>query len=355
MYSDIFSHALFALVPNRNLLHRQPQYLQGIIERRIHALVIRRRTKGEGMVDAKASESAANTQGHRQIHPLHTSSPLIMPKSATWNGITIEHHLQPPAECELCLPQYTICILLSECQTERRVDGGQLQRNHAGSGEVIIYPASSEHWIRWQQNAEFLLLFLDPALVTQTADELAARSTIELIESNKVTHDPLLQQIGLALKAEIDEGTAAFSSLYAESLASALSAHLLRRYTVWKPTMHDSMGHHAAPAVRQVIAYIHDNLDQQLTLAELSFIADMSTYHFARTFKQVTGVAPHQYVLNARVERAKSLLLRGNLSIADIARKVGFFDQSHFTRYFKRLIGVTPQTLLRQNSKNLPS
>lgn len=79
----------------------------------------------------------------------------------------------------------------------------------------------------------------------------------------------------------------------------------------------------------------------------------MSPYHFARTFKHVTGVAPHQYVLKVRLERAKSLLLRGNLSIAEVAHKVGFFDQSHFTRYFKRLVGVTPQILLRQNSKNL--
>ena len=117
--------------------------------------------------------------------------------------------------------------------------------------------------------------------------------------------------------------------------------------------MRDGIGHHAAPAMRQVIAYIHDNLDQQLTLAELSFIAAMSPYHFARTFKHVTGVAPHHYVLNARLERAKSLLLRGNLSIAEVAQKVGFFDQSHFTRYFKRIFGVTPQALLQQNSKIL--
>jgi len=305
------------------------------------------------MVDAKTSESATNTQGYRQIDPLHPSSPLAMPKSATWNGLTIEHHLQPPAECTLHLPQHTVCILLSDCQTERRIDGGQLQQNHAESGEIIVYPAASEKWVRWQQNAEFLLLFLDPALVTQTAEELAALGTIELIESEKERHDPLLLQIGLALKAEIGEGTAAFSSLYAESLASALAAHLLRRYTVWKPTMHESISHHAAPALRHVLAYIHNHLDQQLTLAELSFLAGMSTYHFARTFKHVTGVAPHHYILDARIERAKSLLRGGNVSIAEVAQKVGFFDQSHFTRYFKRLVGISPQTLLRQNSKNV--
>jgi AraC family transcriptional regulator len=117
--------------------------------------------------------------------------------------------------------------------------------------------------------------------------------------------------------------------------------------------MRESISHRAAPALQHVLAYIHGHLDQPLTLAELSFLTGMSTYHFARTFKQVTGVAPHHYVLNARIERAKSLLLRGNVSIAEVAQKVGFFDQSHFTRYFKRVVGITPQILLRQNSKNV--
>lgn len=159
----------------------------------------------------------------------------------------------------------------------------------------------------------------------------------------------------LALKAEIDAGMVAPSPLYAESLANTLAAHLLRRYTVWQPVPGEVVERHPASTLRQVTEYIHENLDQHLTLAELSLVAGMSPYHFARTFKQVTGVTPHQYVLNARVERAKGLLLQGKLTIAEIASQVGFFDQSHLTRYFKRLVGVTPQALLRQNSKNIPA
>src|SRR5690242_12792080 len=83
------SHASSHLLLLNRVLH-------DIIETRIHVLVIRRRKKGEGMVDAKASESAANTQGHRQIHPLHPTSLLAMPKIAAWNGLDIEYHLQPP-------------------------------------------------------------------------------------------------------------------------------------------------------------------------------------------------------------------------------------------------------------------
>jgi len=303
------------------------------------------------MVDANASKRAA--QGYRDIYPLHTASPLILPRSAAWNGINIEHHIQPPAECKLCLPQHTICILLRECRTEWRVDGGPHHHSHhVGSGDVIVYPAFAEHWVRWLNNADFLLLFLDPASLVQVADELAARNVIEIIASNKEKNDPLLQQIGLALKAEIDERLDPLSSLYTESLANTLSAHLLRHYSVWRPMFRAPANSHAR--LSQVVDYIHDNLDQHLTLAELSLLADMSSYHFARSFKQFTGVTPHQYVLNLRIERAKSLLLQGKLPLSAIASKVGFFDQSHFTRAFKRIVGLTPQALLRQNGKNLP-
>ncbi len=309
------------------------------------------------MVDTKASARPDKTQNQRQIYPLYPTLPIALPKVAAWNGLNLEYHFQPPAECELLSSQHMICLLLDDCETERRVDGGPLQRHHAESGEILVYPAFSEHWIRWQQEAEFLLLFLDPALIIQTADELAARHSIELIANQEATPDPLLRQIGLALKAEMDEGTVAFSSLYAESLATTISAHLLRRYSVWTPLLHESTDHHMTPALRSVFEYIHEHLDQQLTLAELSHLAGMSSSHFIRTFKEVTGIAPHQYILNARVESAKTLLLQDKLTIAEVASKVGFFDQSHFTRYFKRLTGITPQTLLRQNSqhsKNLP-
>ena len=290
---------------------------------------------------------------YRHTQALEERKPLVLPERATWNGISIEHHRQPPAECELCLPQHTFCILLNESMVERRVDGGRLHSDQAEPGEVILYPASLRHWIRWQEEAEFLLLFLDNPLIFQDGESIAGYDAIEVMEREKEFRDPLVLQIGLALKAELDEGMIASSALYAESLAAALSAHLLRRYNIQEYSARDITGNPSNALIQRVIDYIHDNLDQQLTLAELSFIANMSSYHFARIFKRATGMAPHQYVIYTRIERAKDLLLQGKFSIAEVAMRVGFFDQSHFTRYFKRIVGVTPQTLLRQNSKNL--
>lgn len=319
------------------------------LARRIHqesAAVLTSETMTNGACMQKKTE-------YRTMHALQETSPLLSPRSAIWNGIRIEHHRQPAAECELCLPQHTFCILLGECHTERRVESERIHSNSAEQGEVILYPASSRQWIRWQEEVEFLLLFLDASLVAQTRESMGGPNTIEIMANEKEFRDPLLQQIGLALKAELDEGMVSSSALYAESLATAVSAHILRRYTVQKSRDHEAIGHSAHVVIQRVIEYIHENLGQQVTLAELALVANMSPYHFARTFKQATGMAPHQYVLHTRIEHARDLLLQGKLSIAQVAARVGFFDQSHFTRYFKRIVGVTPHTLLHQNSKNI--
>ena len=304
--------------------------------------------------DMTKSQNNQEREGYRRTSPLQEQSSLILPRSASWNGIGIEHYQQPPAECELCMPQYTFCVLLNECHIERRVNNGHLHSNRAASGDVIIYPASSHHWVRWRRETEFLLLFLDVAFVTRMAKELATIDTIEVMEYEQEFRDPLVQQIGLALKAELDGESAVSSSLYAESLATALSAHLLRHHTVQQPVIREWSGNIPNTTLQRVLEYIHDNLDHTLTLAELASIADISSYHLAHIFKQTFGIAPHQYILRTRIERAKALLLQGQLSIAEIAIRVGFFDQSHFTRTFKRTVGMTPQALIQQNSKNIP-
>jgi AraC family transcriptional regulator len=91
------------------------------------------------------------------------------------------------------------------------------------------------------------------------------------------------------------------------------------------------------------VEYIEDHLDAGPTLEQMAAVARLSPYHFARQFKRTTGLPPHQYVILRRVERAKQLLQRGgDLSLAELAARAGFCDQSQFSHHFKRLVGVTP-------------
>jgi AraC family transcriptional regulator len=96
------------------------------------------------------------------------------------------------------------------------------------------------------------------------------------------------------------------------------------------------------PRLRRVTGFIQDNLNQQLTLPDLSAVVQMSPYHFARLFKQSTGVPPHRFVVEQRIARASALLREPQLSIGEVGRLVGFRTPSHFTAAFRRMTGITP-------------
>ena len=101
---------------------------------------------------------------------------------------------------------------------------------------------------------------------------------------------------------------------------------------------------HALPGcrLRRVTEYIQQNLDKDLTLAELAVVVRINRYHFARLFKDSTGVPPHRFVVRQRIARARAVLAMEELSIAQISRLVGFRTPSHFTAVFRRILGVTP-------------
>jgi AraC family transcriptional regulator len=94
--------------------------------------------------------------------------------------------------------------------------------------------------------------------------------------------------------------------------------------------------------LRRVLDYIAENLDQNITIAQLAKVACLSPFHFARMFRAATGVAPYRYVSQQRLERAKMMLADGRRSLSDIAFSCQFSSQTSFNRAFLRANGVTP-------------
>ncbi|KAM3093324.1 AraC family transcriptional regulator [Phormidesmis sp. 146-12] len=95
--------------------------------------------------------------------------------------------------------------------------------------------------------------------------------------------------------------------------------------------------------LQQVLDYIQTHLDRDLSLVELAETLNLSPTYFASAFKQAIDISPHQYVIQQRVEQAKSMLSKTDLAIVDIALQVGFSSQSHLTQQFKRITGMTPK------------
>lgn len=98
------------------------------------------------------------------------------------------------------------------------------------------------------------------------------------------------------------------------------------------------------PEIIDVRGYIHDNYPWDVSLKHLSSIAQMADYNLVKSFRNHFQLPPHQYLINLRIERARELITTTSLSLTEVACRVGFFDQSHFIRHFKKIVGVTPTT-----------
>jgi AraC family transcriptional regulator len=275
-------------------------------------------------------------------------SPLVQSQDIVSDILQVEHHHQPAqGTSECCLPNYLLSIHLGQpIQLQRTVDGRR-SNDCLTEGDIMISPPNLHRKLSWDVDAEFLLLRLEPKLFSSAVPESADTDLIQIAPQLKI-RDPLIQQIGLALKAELEiDGLS--HRLYAESLANALAVHLWHRYSTHKPGIRAYSGGLSSHKLQQAIDYIQAHLAEDMSLEAIATEVGMSRYYFCRLFKQSTGISPYQYLLKCRVERAKVLLLQGQQSITDIAIQVGFANQSQLGRHFKRFTGVTPKQLLQRS------
>ncbi|MCA1850743.1 MAG: AraC family transcriptional regulator, partial [Acidobacteria bacterium] len=209
-------------------------------------------------------------------------------------------------------------------------------------GGVCVIPSGQLYRARLEGDAEHLSIFLEPSLVLRAASESRVPGGIEVVEKC-APNDIVIRSVGMALLAELEsEGLS--GRLYAESLANVLAVHLLRHYTASGSGAQRFTGGLSGQRLRQVLAFIADNYENDLSLTELAHVAGMSTFHFAREFKRTTGTTPHQYLIKFRIERAKALLAESEIPLVEVGFRSGFSHQSHFTRLFRRLTGTTPHS-----------
>ena len=133
-----------------------------------------------------------------------------------------------------------------------------------------------------------------------------------------------------------------------EVLANLLAVHLIRHVVAPGRPLRGRDGALPRGRLRAVVEYVEEHLDAGPSLEQMSAVARLSAYHFARQFQAATGLPPHQYVIARRVERANQLLQAGtDLSLTEIAACAGFSDQTQFSHHFKRVGGVTPRQFRR--------
>jgi AraC family transcriptional regulator len=262
-----------------------------------------------------------------------------------WSSMSAEFRLHQSGRADAFVQPVTeISMVFGGEGLVRRRDSGETHTTHAGPGVIWLCTAGQQiDWLEMEQGAlEILHLYLRPDALLEYATERGFQGTAT--QSLRYTvNDPLLEQIGRAILAEMQEETAA-GSLLVESLCGTLSARLLQSHATSPLDIAARLsrtGKLDARRLNRVLEYVHAHLGGALDIRGMASAANLSRFHFSRAFKASTGQTPYQYASAKRLAQAKVLLAQ-NQPLAEIALALNFSSQANFTRAFRREFGITP-------------
>jgi AraC family transcriptional regulator len=269
--------------------------------------------------------------------------PLLSSRARGWKGITVELHRFSNLDAVVQAPDHVIAVHLSGAVTVHREHAGRTRSRAMRPGDVTITPVGPP--IRWRQVGQSLVLLirLSPEHIrTMAGDECAIDPNRFEIQPVFSVRDPQIEDLGQRLLAGLEfEG--ADSHLHADTLACELTIRLLRDYTTVPASPVWAKAKLSPHKLRRALQFIDENLRNDLTLAAIADAVALSAGHFAHAFRETTGVTPHRYIVERRVERARHLLHNSDLPLAAIAEMIGCASQSHFSVVFHRVTGLTPR------------
>lgn len=279
-----------------------------------------------------------------------TCLPIMSSQNQGWENILVEQFQHPAGEASSHYSnQHTICLSLAPRPVRLlQIQGGKTYTGLYGKGDLSLTPAKTPFFARWDSDDYFLQIRIASGFIQNVAKEALEMNSdqFELLPEFR-TRDPQIEAIGMMLLAELQQENLG-GRLYIESLTNILAVHLLRQYVATKPRLPTYEGGLPERQLLQVLEYISEHLEQDIKLADLAQLLDMSQFHFSHMFKQAIGTSPYQYLIQQRVERAKQLLKQKERSILEIALECGFNSHSHLSKQFRQVTGMTP-TAYRAN------
>jgi AraC-like DNA-binding protein len=214
-------------------------------------------------------------------------------------------------------------------------------RQAAVPGETRVYDLTTNPIADLNPRYDFLRFYVPVATLDDLAYDRGLRRVGGLRTSTVGNGDTVMYGLALSLLPAL-ENPASTSALFLDSIALAFHAHVIHAYGGVLGHGDCALAGLAPWQLRRAHAFIEAHLDGNPSIADLARECRLSASHFARAFRQATGMPPHRWLTKRRIERAKGLLLEGGLDLAQIALACGFVDQSHLTRVFARHEGHSP-------------
>jgi AraC family transcriptional regulator len=280
-------------------------------------------------------------------HPVETAHlPVLSSQAQGWDNVLVEQFQHPPGEeSNHFTEDHAICLSLAPRPVRLlQIKGGRTYVGLHSKGDVSVTPVKTPYFARWESDDSCLQIRIASQFIQSIARDTIATDPDNLeLHLEFQTRDSQLEAIGMLLLAELKQENVG-GKLYVDSLVNLLALHLLRQYTAPKSRFIVYENGLSERQTRQVVEYINEHLHQDIKLADLAALLNISQSHLSHMFKQSIGITPYQYLLQQRIERAKQLLKESDRSIMDIALLCGFNSHSHLSKQFRQMTGMAPKT-----------
>jgi AraC family transcriptional regulator len=278
------------------------------------------------------------------VHPAVSGAPSLSSGPTIWPGYFMEELYLDQAE----LPEGSslvshVLLSIVTCEPGSRVfwrESGREQSRVIHPGDIFVRSHEAFDGFRWNRPMFVRLLGIQHQTLTNLDKEASQESQCGFTPTNAEPDryiPVLLEKIASDLRGGSPAG-----ALYGESLCTALALYGLRTHGQCPIRQCEYKGTLPAPTLSRVVDYIFANLARELTIVELARVAGHTPNSFRKLFENSVHRPVHQFVIDARIEVAKTLLKQRSADLTTVAAAVGFCHQSHFSDTFRRRVGLSP-------------
>lgn len=263
------------------------------------------------------------------------------PRSPSLSLLIEKHEVRQTDWQTVIIPGQVLTLYLRRCVVEYGSRTGDCHGAIRTKGSVVIERRACEQRFRWNSPASTLTVQLSDAALEQAVEPASLKR--EMLPVDCAMQDMRLSSLLFALEGERMNGYPS-GRLFVDRIEQALATVLVQYEGVARHAHQIYRGGLAPYRMKRVNEFIQAHIEEEITLNELAEDVGLSPSHFCSLFRKAAGTTPHQFVLQRRIQHAKTLLAKPSRSILDVALASGFRTHQHFSRIFRRQVGVTPST-----------
>lgn len=269
--------------------------------------------------------------------------------SLQWRGLYVRRYRCPRVVDRFLVPAtpepLVSCTLTGIAEFKERDPGGSWMTRHLGKGDLFVTRSKTPYEVKFSsprgQELEVVQVHVAVERFMPALKEVYGENAGRAEVTDYFGRDEPLSYLCFACAELLAERVQGKSRRIAD-LSRLFASYLVEKYTIPTESKPEYQGGLPIWQLRKVEDYVREHLAEEVPVQQLADTVELSAFHFSRRFKHATGLTPHQYITRERITRAQQVMRETSRSLIEIGMEVGFTNPSHFAKVFRQVTGVTP-------------